>query len=97
MSFIINPYRFGTAPATFDPDTDTLTDAIVTDAAIVEFHYSGAGQSPSGARVYTDSIATDLSVVEFHYAAAGQSPSGSRVYTDDIATDVGIVNFSYTT
>jgi hypothetical protein len=74
MSFVINPYVLGAGaggggggepPATFDPDTDTLTDTINLDTPIVEFLYAGAGEIPAGAEV--DEIALDVDIVDFSY------------------------------
>lgn len=71
MSFIINPYVLGAGggggepPATFDPDTDTLTDTINLDTPIVEFLYTGPGEIPAGAQV--DEVALDVDIVDFSY------------------------------
>jgi hypothetical protein len=65
MSFVINPYRFGTV-ATFNPATDTLTDTVTLDGGIVQFLYAGAGESPGGdARV--DEISLGADIVGFSY------------------------------
>ena len=65
MSFVINPYRFGTT-VTFNPVTDTLSDSVALDAVINEFMYSD-GNAPGGARTYLDDIALDTAIINFSY------------------------------